>query len=140
MYSYITTEVLSKPTKLETERATQRDTVPTRTAKSQVSPWLERTRWLHYLDGADWREIALLEDSPDLQSEPVLDVPTTAIDRLAETAYESVCADRVNYFGQKRIASFLPCTTGCCDPFPNADEGRVDVVSRLALEPVRDNL
>jgi hypothetical protein len=33
---------------------------------------------------------------------------TQAIDRLVETAYASVCEDKVNFFGQKRITSFLP--------------------------------
>jgi len=33
-----------------------------------------------------------------------------AVDRLVEAAYMSLCEEKVNFFGQKRITSFLPQT------------------------------
>lgn len=39
-----------------------------------------------------------------------------SIDRLVELAYESVCSDAINFFGQRKIASFLPKRAGYATP------------------------
>ena len=77
-------------------------------AKSQISPWLERTRWPHYLAGIQLSEAAKLCELPHPVREPVLVEISDAIDRLVSAAHTSVCEDKVNFFGQKRITSFLP--------------------------------
>lgn len=77
-------------------------------AKTQVSPWLERTRWTCYLDKHPLTEVAQLSAPPVPVREPVLIEMSKAIDRLVSVAYTSVCEDKVNFFGQKRITCFLP--------------------------------
>jgi hypothetical protein len=79
-------------------------------ADTQVSPWLERTRWLHYLKGVPLDGAARLARLPRQHNEPVLYEVALAIDSLVEAAYMSFCEEKVNFFGQKRITSFLPRT------------------------------
>lgn len=76
--------------------------------KTQVSPWLERTRWLHYLKGVPLDRAAGLARLPTQHEEPVFYEISLAIDRLVEAAHASLCEEKVNFFGQKRITSFLP--------------------------------
>ena len=49
---------------------------------------------------------------PSPESEPILAVIADSIDRIIEAAYLTVSEDRLNFFGQKRIATFLPRQTG----------------------------
>jgi hypothetical protein len=75
-----------------------------RSVKSQVSPWLERTRWTRYLDGLCFFDVAQLARLPDA-NEPVLCELARSIDRLVEVTYRSVREDQIK---KKRIGSFLP--------------------------------
>jgi hypothetical protein len=76
--------------------------------KTQVSPWLERTRWLHCLKGVPLDKAAKLARLPTQHEEPVFYEISLAVDRLVETAHLSLCEEKVNFFGQRRITSFLP--------------------------------
>jgi hypothetical protein len=105
---YMATTVLAELADLEDIQCRDRDVVSNNTAKSQVSPWLERTRWTRYLEGVRLGEAAALIGTPDHTNEPILAELIQAIDRLVEVAYTSVCEDKVNFFGQRRITSFLP--------------------------------
>jgi hypothetical protein len=75
---------------------------------SQVSPWLERTRWTKFLDGVRLSEAAQLARLPESPTEPLLVELSDSIDRLVAEAYTSVCEDRVNFIGQRNITCFLP--------------------------------
>jgi hypothetical protein len=75
--------------------------------KTQVSPWLERTQWPSFLNGVSLHEAARLMRLPD-KTEPVLSEVVLSIDRLVEAAYTSVRQDKINFFAQKCISSFLP--------------------------------
>jgi hypothetical protein len=73
-----------------------------------VSPWLERTRWNYYLDGIPF-DYAIRLGRPACRSEePVTYELSFTIDRLVELAYQEVCEDKINIFGQKQIMSFIP--------------------------------
>jgi hypothetical protein len=73
-----------------------------------VSPWLERTRWLHYIKGIPLDRAVRLARLPQQRNEAVLYEIESAVDRIVEVAYTSLCEENVNFFGEKRIASFLP--------------------------------
>ncbi len=103
----IADRVLGRLALLEHQGSDHRLVVSDTFAKSQVSPWLERTRWPRYLAGQSLSDVAQLARPPDV-GEHALKELTQAIDRLVEAAYHSVCNDRINFFAQKRIASFLP--------------------------------
>lgn len=75
--------------------------------QSQASPWLERTRWSHYLHGVDLNETARLIRLPD-QDETVLSELSLSVDRLIDDSYKSVCEDKINFFAQKCFSSLLP--------------------------------
>jgi hypothetical protein len=78
------------------------------TARSEVSPWLERTRWTSYLEGSNLSQGSELVGPIGAQSDPLLQVFARSVDRLVEPAYATICSDKVNYFGQRCISSFLP--------------------------------
>jgi hypothetical protein len=65
---------------------------------------------LHYLKGIPLDRAAGLARLPNQHDEPVLYEVGLAVDRLVEAAYMSLCKEKVNFFRQKRIASFLPRT------------------------------
>jgi hypothetical protein len=76
--------------------------------KAQVSPWLERTRWNYYLDGIPFEHAIRLGCAACRSNEPVIYELSSTIDRLIEVAYQEVCEDKINLFGQKQIMSFIP--------------------------------
>lgn len=75
--------------------------------RTEVSPWLELTRWPKYLDGHSLYDAAKLADLPRARTEPLLSVLCDSVDRIVEEAHRSVCEDRINVFDQSRINSFL---------------------------------
>lgn len=93
---------------LETTQSQEWLTLDAEIASTQASPWLERTRRLHYLKGVPLDRAARLARLPLQHNEAVLYEIGSAVDRLVEAAYTSLCEEKVNFFGQKRIASFLP--------------------------------
>lgn len=102
-------EVLHSLAVLEEERAERTAQLGTGvTHKTEVSPWLDRTRWMAYFQDQELGDILALAEKPHLTSEPALVAITDALDSLIEAAYHSVCEDKINYFAQRRISSFLP--------------------------------
>ncbi|KAK4551663.1 hypothetical protein LTR86_010994 [Recurvomyces mirabilis] len=99
--------VLSELQTLEENRDTQIRAVALST-KTQGSPWLERTRWYEYVRGMSLDETGKLGCSACPIEEGVICELGRAIDRLVEAAYCDVREDRINFFGLKRIASFIP--------------------------------
>lgn len=80
--------------------------VGTSSAK-EISPWLQPTRWLSYLDGHALGDAAKLAKLPTGGSEDELTQICKSIDRLVDGAIAAVQEDRVNPFDQMRINSFL---------------------------------
>jgi hypothetical protein len=100
--------VLNDLAALEASQLREDLAISTEVTHCQVSPWLERTRWLHYLEDIPLNEAAKLVRLPHRLDEPLLDELGMAIDRLVEAAHNSLCTEKVNFFGQRRISSFLP--------------------------------
>jgi hypothetical protein len=75
--------------------------------RTEVSPWLELTRWSTYLRGHSLFDAARLEALPVAGSESLLEILCKSIDRLVDSAHRSVCEDRINALDQMRINSFL---------------------------------
>ncbi|CAN9210663.1 hypothetical protein AA0121_g11547 [Alternaria tenuissima] len=76
-------------------------------APTEVSPWLEMTRWPKYLQGHSFIEIARLASPASLASEPLLVEFSDSLDRVVEQAHTSIRDDKVNVFDQARINSFI---------------------------------
>jgi hypothetical protein len=81
--------------------------LPASAAAGEISPWLEMTRWPKYLAGQDLKTVPELADLPHPMGEPLLTVMCHSLDRIVESAYRSVCEDRINAFDQIRINSFM---------------------------------
>ena len=76
-------------------------------APTEVSPWLEMTRWPKYLHGHSFAEVALLASPANPASEPLLVEFQDSLDRVIEEAHSSIRNDKVNVFNQARINSFI---------------------------------
>lgn len=106
LYDTGTDEVFRRLAMLEKEQAQATSVLRHAPTKTQVSPWLERTRWTDYLSGTCLPEAARLARLPDPE-ERVLAGLMQSIDRLIEAAYSSVEKDKINFFAQRCISSFL---------------------------------
>lgn len=73
-------------------------------ALTEVSPWLEMTRWLKYLQGHLFDDVALLASPADQAAEPLL---VEFSDSLVEEAHSLIQNNKVNVFNQARINSFI---------------------------------
>lgn len=99
--------ILSELASLEkTQQHADRMIVATSSVK-EVSPWLQLTRWLSYLDGHALRDTARLAWSPSAELEGELIEICASIDRLVDQAIAAVQEDRINPFDQMQINSFL---------------------------------
>ncbi|KAF2008314.1 hypothetical protein BU24DRAFT_360180, partial [Aaosphaeria arxii CBS 175.79] len=82
-------------------------TYTSQTTKTEVSPWLELTRWPRFFDGLDMTEVAPLAYLPNPRTEPGLAALGESFDRIIEQAYLSICEDRISVFDQAKINSFI---------------------------------
>ena len=73
---------------------------------TEVSPWLEATRWHQYLGTYPLHRLAALAEPCDAAREPLLALIGESLQRVVEAASESVCADRINVFDQLRVNTF----------------------------------
>jgi len=73
---------------------------------TEISPWLETTRWHQYLGTYPLRKLAALTDLNDTTKEPLLDIIGRSLERVVNTAYQSIVKDKINVFDQLRINTF----------------------------------
>jgi hypothetical protein len=102
-----TDEVFRKLAMLEEQHGHATSVFQDIPAKTQVSPWLERTRWRKYLNGVRFAKAARLARLPDPEECNLMGL-ISSIDRLIESAHATVNEDKVNFFAQRCISSFLP--------------------------------
>jgi hypothetical protein len=76
-------------------------------ATTEVSPWLEMTRWPRYFNGLDMTKVAPLAYAPNPITEAALVALGESFDRVIEQAYQSICEDRISVFDQAKINSFI---------------------------------
>jgi hypothetical protein len=67
-------------------------------AKTEVSPWLEMTKWPRYFDGLDMTKVAPLAYRPNSVTKAALVIMGESFDRIIEQAYRSICEDRISVF------------------------------------------
>jgi hypothetical protein len=79
-------------------------------SKTEVSPWLEMTRWPRYFNGLSMADVAPLGYSANLITEPALVILGESFDQSIKHAYQSICEDRISVFNQAQISSFI---AGC---------------------------
>jgi hypothetical protein len=65
---------------------------------TEVSPWLELTRWPEYLWGQDLTAVALLGCLVDLVEEPLLALFSASVERLIQQAYQTIRSGQINEF------------------------------------------
>ena len=73
---------------------------------TEVSPWLELTRWPEYIRGHRFEDVASLARLPDPVTEPLLAAVEQSVERLTRRAFDSISSHRINEFDQVRINSF----------------------------------
>jgi hypothetical protein len=74
---------------------------------TEVSLWLELTRWPEYVRGHAFGDLAALAALPDRTTEPTLRTVEMSIGRLIQAAFDSITNHRINEFDQVNINSFL---------------------------------
>lgn len=75
-------------------------------SKTEISQWLEETRWPRYFDGLNMAHVAPLAYAANPITEPALVLLRESFDWLIERAHQSICEDRISVFDQARINSF----------------------------------
>jgi hypothetical protein len=75
-------------------------------SKTEVSPWLDKTRWPRYFHGLNMANVAPLAYAANPITEPALVLLGESFDRLIERAHQSICEDKISVFDQARINSF----------------------------------
>ncbi|THC88033.1 hypothetical protein EYZ11_012517 [Aspergillus tanneri] len=70
--------------------------VPDRKHPTEVSPWLELTRWPQYLQGHAFAAVAALGAPPDPEREPLLVAFSRSVERLVQRAYTTIAEGRIH--------------------------------------------
>lgn len=104
---YIRTQIDEALEQREKETRALEDTILDNAAPTEVSPWLEMTRWPKYLHGHSFIEVARLANPANPAFEPLLVEFSDSLDRIVEQAHTSIRDDKVNVFDQARINSFI---------------------------------
>jgi hypothetical protein len=81
-------------------------------SKTEVSPWLEMTRWPRYFHGLHMADVAPLAYAANPITEPALVLLGESFDRLIKHAHQSICEDRISVFDQAQINSFIAGRSG----------------------------
>jgi hypothetical protein len=89
------------------EREVREKVYSSQVSKTEISQWLEKTRWPRYFHGLNMADIAPLAYAANPITEPAPVLLGESFDRLIERAYQSICEDKVNVFNQARINSFI---------------------------------
>ncbi|KAG2001178.1 hypothetical protein GB937_010415 [Aspergillus fischeri] len=89
------------------EASDQNIVVPEHKHPTDVSPWLELTRWPEYLRGQELGAVAELGTLPDPTREPLLEVFAASVARLIQCAYCTIRDHRINEFDQIQINTFF---------------------------------
>ncbi|GFF61387.1 conserved hypothetical protein, partial [Aspergillus udagawae] len=74
---------------------------------TEVSPWLELTRWPEYLRGQDLTAVALLGCPADPVQDPLLTLFSASVERLIQQAYQTIRSGQINEFDQVQINTFF---------------------------------
>jgi len=89
------------------EREVNAKTYSSQTTKTEVSPWLEMTRWPRFFDGLNLEEVAPLAYGPNARTEPLLVILSESVDRVIEQAHRSIREDKISVFDQAKINNFI---------------------------------
>jgi hypothetical protein len=74
------------------EREIQATKYRSQTTKTEVSPWLEMTRWPRFFD------VAPLAYGPNPITDPLLVILSESVDRVIEQAHRSIREDKISVF------------------------------------------
>jgi len=88
------------------EREVREKRYSSQVSKTEILPWLEKTRWPRYFHGLNVADVAPLAYAANPITEPALVLLGESFDRLIERAYQSICEDKISVFDQARINSF----------------------------------
>jgi hypothetical protein len=88
------------------EREVREKMYSSQVSKTEISPWLEKTRWPRYFHGLNTADVAPLAYAANPITEPSLVLLGESFDQLIERAHQSICKDKMSVFDQARINSF----------------------------------
>jgi hypothetical protein len=74
--------------------------------RTEVSPWLELTRWPEYLSHHPLDAVAALGAKPEPDREPLLVAFAESVRRLMEAGRQAITEHQINHFDQIRINTF----------------------------------
>jgi hypothetical protein len=74
---------------------------------TEANLWLDATQWRQLFKGVPLLKAAVLSHIPDLAIEPHLYILTKSVDYLVKQAHAAVCDDRIGFFNQFCINSFI---------------------------------
>jgi hypothetical protein len=100
--------VLAKLAAAEKQLELTADVISNNHSKTEISPWLEMTRWPRYLQGHKLSKVAPLASLPIAGAEPLLDVFVASLNRLVDQARHSISQQRVSVFDQALIKRVFP--------------------------------
>jgi hypothetical protein len=89
------------------EREIQVKTYCSHITKTEVSPWLEMTRWPRFFDGLNMEKVAPLAYGPNPITEPLLVILSESVDRVDEQAHRSIREDKISVYDQAKINNFI---------------------------------
>jgi hypothetical protein len=104
--SVLQQEVLTHLDEQEAALTARQDHFLVTATRTEVSPWLEMTRWHQYLRDHPLKDLAALTAPYDASIEYLLAIVCDSLKRNVEAAYRAVCEDRINPFDQCRINTF----------------------------------
>jgi len=74
---------------------------------TEVSPWFELVRWNQYLQDYQPAALVALSACPNPETEPQLEIICQSLERVVEAAHRNIRDDKINFFDQLRVNSFL---------------------------------
>ena len=104
VYRALVNEQLAAGNREQDDRAQIYDS---QVSKTEVSPWLEMTRWPRYFHGLNMADVAPLAYAANPITEPALVLLGESFDRLIESAHQSIREDKISVFDQAQINSFI---------------------------------
>jgi hypothetical protein len=88
------------------EREVREKLYSSQVSKTEISQWLEKTRWPRYFHGLNMADVAPLAYAANPITEPSLILLGESFDRIIERTHQSICEDKISVFDQARINSF----------------------------------
>ncbi|KAB8213615.1 hypothetical protein BDV33DRAFT_210038 [Aspergillus novoparasiticus] len=103
---FIQSQITRRTSRISEPRLSKQS-IPIEKYSSEVSLWMELTRWPEYLQGQNLASVGPLGSMPDSEKEPLLTVFIESVERLIHRAHPTIASHRINEFDQIQINTFF---------------------------------